>query len=133
MDDSSDYLLEKIIGEIEFPGEDREKILDYLNSKSFVDHVMAEAQSMNSRSKKTALWGLFALLNLFLLFIMGTNNYIVSDFFALQDALSQFFFLFLGLTLVGSLIGLIFSLNTSWFDNMLHRDSKENQDIELKV
>ena len=122
MDDSSDFLLDKVLKEIEFPGEDREKMLDYLNRKKFVDHVMAEIQSMRSRSRKTILWGIFTVLNLFLLFIMGINNYIVSDFFALQNALSQFFFLFLGLTLVGSLGGLVFSLDTSWFEHLLHRE-----------
>ncbi|MBA7619537.1 hypothetical protein ES703_26876 [subsurface metagenome] len=114
--------LEEALEQIEFPGEDEQELTGYLKSEQFVDRVMERTINLSGRSQKTIFWALFALLNLLLLFILGINNFIVHDFFALQNALCQFFFLFLGLTLLGSLIGLVLSIDTSWFDHLLHRD-----------
>ncbi len=121
MNDINDSGLDRILKQIEFPGEDGEKILTYLQSRNFTDRVMEQTRNLGSNSPKIAVWGAFTVLNLLLLLILGTNDFIVQDFFALRNALSQFFFLFLGFTLVGSLIGLILSVDTSWFERLIHR------------
>jgi hypothetical protein len=61
------------------------------------------------------------MLNLLLLVLFGTNSLFIPEFFALQAELALFFFLFLGITLLGSVIGLVLSLDTRWLEHLLHR------------
>lgn len=123
MNDPVDVRLNEILSDIEFPGEDGEMLLSYLQERHFIERVMAQIHELHRKSRKTLLWGVFCLLNLILLVIFGTSQPFVQDFFALQKELAQFFFLFLGLTFLGSLIGLVLSLDTSWFEHYRHRDA----------
>ncbi len=113
--------IEEVLKLIEFPGEDEEKIRQFLQEHHFVDRVMEQILNYGHRSRKIFLWAIFSALNLLLLFFLGVNPVMVTEYFGLQNSLSQFFYLFLGLTLSGSLVGLVLSLDTTWFERLLHR------------
>ena len=86
----------------------------YLGKVGFVERVMTDIMEVPGKTRKTLLWAGFCLFNLFLLVLFGTNQSFIVDFFALQEELGQFFFLFLGITLLGGLIGLVLVSDTSW-------------------
>jgi hypothetical protein len=95
------------------PGLKRD-ITVYLGKVGFVERVMTDILEVSGKTRKTLLWAIFSLFNLFLLVLFGTNQSFIVEFFALQEELGQFFFLFLGITLLGGLIGLVLVSNLSW-------------------
>jgi len=121
MDSTFDRSLEKALKSIEFPGEDENNILQQLASRKIAESITTQSQLLTKPVKYT-IWVVFAVLNLLLLFLLGSNNFIVHYFFAFQDMLFTLFFLFLGLTFLGSLIGLILNMDTSWVNQLLHKD-----------
>ena len=122
MSESWDSQLEKILREVEFPGEDEKEILAYLREHPLCDGIMDKITRLGARSPRQTAWAVFCLLNLVLLALLGTSNYIVRDFFAIQATLSQVFFLFLGLSFLGGLVGLVLCLDTSRFDQLFRRE-----------
>jgi len=110
---SIDERLNEILALIELPGEDERRILDYLERRGFIERVMARVRSLHSQTRKALLWGVFCLFNLLALLAFGASDLFLSGFFALQAELAQFFFFFLGLTFLGSLAGLVLSLDFS--------------------
>ena len=121
MDLTFEQKLEKALKNIEFPGEDENNILRQLASRKIAESITAQYQ-LRTKPAKYTIWVVFAALNLLLLFFLGSNTFIVHYFFAFQDMLSTLFFLFLGLTFLGSLIGLILNMDTAWFSQLLHKD-----------
>jgi hypothetical protein len=115
--------LDKILQGMEFPGEDEEAVRATLARSRLADRVMARTVRDLRATRRSVFWAAFAALNLLLLALTGSNSYIHSEFFYQQDGLNQFFFIFLGLTLLGGVGGLIFSLDTSWLDRLLHHDA----------
>jgi hypothetical protein len=118
MDMQNNGELDRMIGTVEFPGEHPEVILEYLDGHLFVDKVMERVQVEAERSQKALAWALFALLNLALLVLIGTNRYVLLSYFSLQETLAQLFFLFLGLSFLGALFGLIVTVNTAWVESL---------------
>jgi hypothetical protein len=123
MDRSIDDRLDEILALIELPGEDERRILDYLEKRGFIERVMARVRALQARARKTLIWGGFCLVNLLALLLFGTSDPFLSGFFALQRELAQFFFLFLGLTFLGGLAGLVLSLDTSWLEQFRRHDA----------
>ena len=121
MDLTFERKLEKALKSIEFPGEDENNILRQLASRKIAESITTQSQLL-TKPAKYGIWAVFLALNLLLLFLLGSNNFIVHYFFAFQDTLSALFFLFLGLTFLGSLIGLILNMDTAWFNQLLHKD-----------
>ena len=121
MDLTSDRKLEKALKSIEFPGEDEKNILRQLASRKIAESINIQSQLLK-KPAKYGIWASFVALNLLLLFLLGSNSFIVHYFFAFQDMLATLFFLFLGLTFLGSLIGLILNMDTAWFNELLHKD-----------
>ncbi len=85
----------------------------YLQDHGFVEAVMKRIYSLQVRAPKALAWAVFCVLNLALLVLLGASETFLADFFAPQPELAQFFFLFLGLTLLGGLVGLVLCLDTS--------------------
>lgn len=121
MKDIAETRLDELLKRIEYPGDDALRIAEYLDRTGFVDLVMRRVHELTRQTRKTLLWGLFALLNLLLLVLFGTNSLFIPEFFALQADLALFFFLFLGITLLGSVVGLVLSLDTRWLEHLLRR------------
>jgi hypothetical protein len=84
----------------------------YLAKVGFVDRVMSDIHEIPGKTKKTLLWAGFCVLNIFLLVVFGTNPSVIAQF--LQGGLGEFFFLFLGISLLGGLIGLVVVSDLSW-------------------
>jgi hypothetical protein len=84
----------------------------YLTKVSFVDRVMEDVQEIPGKMRKTLIWGGFCVLNIFLLILFGTNPAVIVQF--LMGDLGEFFFLFLGISLLGGLIGLVAVSDLSW-------------------
>jgi len=89
----------------------------YLAKVGFVDRVMADIHEIPGKTKKTLLWAGFCLLNVLLLVVFGTNLSVITKF--LDGELGEFFFLFLGISLLGGLIGLVVVSDVSWFQDHL--------------
>jgi hypothetical protein len=89
----------------------------YLAEIGFVDRVMTNVMQIPGKTRKTLIWGGFCLFNLFLLIFFGVNPSFFAQF--LQEHLGQFFFLFLGITLLGGLIGLVVVSDVSWLKGYL--------------
>lgn len=104
---------------LDLPAE--EKLRAYLEERHFVDRVMEQIHCLHSRQRKALAWGIFCLLNLALLVSFGSDSSFLAGFFAVLPELGQFFFLFLGLTFLGSLIGLVLCLDTSRLQHHLRQ------------
>ena len=102
-------------------------ITAYLSRIGFADRVMTELLEIPRKTRKTLIWACFCLANFFLLVIFGTNPSFISEFFALREDLAQFFFLFLGITLLGGLIGLVVVSDTSWVREYLPRPAPRDE------
>ena len=107
----------------ELSGDTELRLAAYLTERGFVDAVMQRIQSLHLHPRKSVAWGLFCLGNLILLVVLGANQPFLSDFFAPQAELAQFFFLFLGITFLGGLVGLVLCLDTSRLLPPQQRDS----------
>jgi hypothetical protein len=93
-------------------GDTEVRLAAYLQERGFVEAVMQRIYSLHLHPRKALAWGLFCLANLVLLVVLGTNGPFLEDFFP-RAQLAQFFFLFLGITFLGGLVGLVFSVDTS--------------------
>lgn len=100
-------------------------ISSYLSEVGFVDRVMADIQEISGKTRKTLLWAGFCLFNIFLLLLLGTNPSLIAQF--LQGDLGEFFFLFLGISLLGGLIGLVAVSDLSWLQDHLPRQDSEDE------
>jgi hypothetical protein len=100
-------------------------ISTYLARVGFVDRVMADIHQLPGKTKKTLLWAGFCVLNIFLLLVCGTNPSVIAQF--LQGDLGEFFFLFLGISLLGGLIGLVVVSDVSWLQDHLPKQDPEDE------
>ncbi len=94
-------------------GETEVRLANYLEQRGFVEAVMERIYSFHLHPRKSLAWGLFCLFNLALLVVLGANGPFLEGFFAPQAELAQFFFLFLGITFLGGLVGLVLSVDTT--------------------
>jgi hypothetical protein len=115
MKENDETYLEEILASIEFPGEDNNYIAKFFQERDFSASVMNAINERNNRIKRALFWFVFTLLNILVLYILGTNKFIINDFFSFHKDLSMLFFLFLGVSMVGGLIGLIIQVDMSWF------------------
>ena len=97
----------------------------YLAKVGFVDRVMADIHDMPGKIKKTLLWAGFCVFNIFLLVVFGTNHSMILQF--LQGDLGEFFFLFLGISLLGGVIGLVAVSDLSWLQDHLPGRNSEDE------
>ena len=118
---------QEMAGESEERSEAELRIAAYLQEHGFVEAVMERIYSLHLHPRKALAWGLFCLANLALLAVLGANGPFLEGFFAPQAELAQFFFLFLGITFLGGLVGLVLSVDTSRLlppqDRPQHRSS----------
>jgi hypothetical protein len=103
-------------------GETEVRLAAYLEERGFVETVMDRIYSLDLHPHKSLAWGLFCLANLALLAVLGASPPFLADFFAPQAELAQYFFLFLGITFLGGLAGLVLSVDTSRLLHPRHRD-----------
>ena len=97
----------------------------YLAKVGFVDRVMADIHDIPGKAKKILLWAGFCVFNIFLLVIFGTNSSMILQF--LQGDLGEFFFLFLGISLLGGVIGLVAVSDLSWLRDHLPGGNPEDE------
>jgi hypothetical protein len=98
--------------EAEPHGEAELRIAAYLQERGFVEAVMQRIYELHLHPRKSLAWGLFCMANLALLVVLGANGSFLEGFFP-HSQLAQFFFLFLGITFLGGLVGLVFSVDTT--------------------
>ena len=95
----------------------KQDISVYLTKVGFVDRVMADIHDIPGKTKKFLLWAGFCVLNILLLVVFGTNPSMILQF--LHEDLGEFFFLFLGISLLGGLIGLVAVSDLAWLKDHL--------------
>ena len=113
--------LERVLKEIEFPGEDWGTIDALVSSSRLVDNVMRSVLAAPGRSRRAVLWAAFAAGNLTVLAVLGTNEAIRELFFGLQQALVRFFFLFLALSAMGAIFGFLLTIDTRRFSRSIRK------------
>jgi len=96
----------------------------YLEKSGFIDRVMMDILETPGKTIKVLLWAGFCLLNLLLLLVLGTNPSVLAEI--LHEDLGQFFFLVLGISLLGGMIGLVMVSDISWLKEYMPK--KENPD-----
>lgn len=119
--DNEELELEAVLRAIEFPGEDPEAIRGYLAQCNFSETVMVRVVEAHDHLRKAIVWAAFSLINLILLGILGTDHFITGDYFGVEETLAQFFYLFLGISAIGGIFGLILTLDTGWFTRWTKR------------
>lgn len=97
----------------------------YLAKVGFVDRVMVDIQDIPGKTKKFVLWAGFCVFNILLLIVFGTNPSLILQF--LQGDLGEFFFLFLGISLLGGVIGLVAVSDLSWLQDHLPGRNLEDE------
>jgi len=102
-------------------------IATYLAEVGFIDRVMTDILEIPGKSRKILLWAGFCVLNILLLIVLGTNHSLIAEF--LQGDLGEFFFLFLGISLLGGLIGLIAVSDLSWLKDHLPKQDSHRPDV----
>jgi len=122
MADKLENPLSQALQPAQLPGETEMRFASYLEERGFVEAVMARIYALHLHPRKALAWGLFCLVNLVLLAALGASPPFLAGFFAPQAELAQFFFLFLGLTFLGSLVGLVLCLDTSRLLHPRERD-----------
>ena len=103
----------------------KREISVYLAKVGFVDRVMADIHDIPGKAKKTLLWACFCVFNIFLLVVFGTNPSMILQF--LQGDFGEFFFLFLGICLLGGVIGLVAVSDLSWLQDHLPRQNPDDK------
>jgi hypothetical protein len=112
---------EEMAGVAKLRGEIEGRLSTYLEERGFVQAVMERIYELHLHPRKSLAWGLFCLANLILLVVLGANGAFLEGFFP-HAQLAQFFFLFLGITFLGGLVGLVLSVDTSRLLPPHHRD-----------
>jgi hypothetical protein len=121
MEHDSERQIEAILSRTRFPGEDEGAILEYLDSVNFTDTVMKQVLAEHRTGRKAVVWGALAMFTLLLLVFFGVGGTLSSAVPVVPDILYNFIFLFLGMTFLGSVIGIVLSLDTSWFERLLQK------------
>jgi hypothetical protein len=121
MKEKKELTIDALLRSIEFPGEDPEAIRRYLADRGFVDSVMCEVYALKHKTQRTGWWLLFATMNLLILVVLGIDPSVVFSRLDYHATLSQFFFLFLGITLLGSVIGIIITMDAKKVDDLVGR------------
>jgi hypothetical protein len=121
MNSQIDREIETILSHIEFPGTDAEKVRAFLERGGVADHVMEITGKEGRFSRKATLWTALTLYNLVLLLFFGSSITFSDQVLIAVGPLTEFVFVLLGLTFSGSIIGLVLSLDTTWFNRFIHR------------
>ncbi len=121
MDIRTNRELETILSHIEFPGPDAEKVRVFLEKGGVADRVMEMTGRENRFARKATLWTALTLYNLLLLIFFGSSISFSRQILLVVGPLTEFVFVLLGLTFSGSIIGLVLSLDTTWFKRFIHR------------
>jgi len=114
MDDRNDSRIDTILSGLEFPGHEDVEISHYLNKTDFTGKVMEKVAHHRSMVNKVIVWASFTVLNLVVLSIIGAEGSFMKLYLSFHSTLTYFFFLFLGISFVGGLCGLILNIDTSW-------------------
>ena len=113
MPQAPDKQIDNILAEIEFPGENAADIRLHLEQRQLPQAIMQQLEDAAVRFRRIIFWIVFAVINLIMLCTSGTSHYVVHELLAYDNTLATFFFLFLGLSLLGSLVGLVLNLDTT--------------------
>lgn len=119
MKNEFDAQLNSVLASTEYPGEDEAGIAKYIKSVNITNNVMHGIALRKKSIQKTIFWALFAVANLLFLYISGTDSSIVSYYVKAGLVFTSLFYLFIGLTFIGAVFGLIMNLDTSWVHKLL--------------
>ena len=100
-------------------------ISEYLAKVGFVERIMVDIHDIPGKTKKSLLWAGFCVFNILLLVVFGTNPSMLLQF--LRGDLGEFFFLFLGISLLGGVIGLVAVSDLSWLQDHLPGRNPEDE------
>ncbi len=112
--------IDVVLSTIEFPGEDENEVRNYLEKAEIPKKVMETLKNTVFRRHRMRNWGLVAAAALFLLLVLGANEYVTEFLFFLQSAIIFFLaILFAALFMVG-LIGLFINVDYSRLSKALN-------------
>ncbi len=116
------FSLDEALRKIEFPGSNSNELDIALQETRFTDKVMGKIEYLVHQRRAATFWLIFSLANLAILSVFGVSPLVRSLLLSNHHFFSHIFFFFLGLTFLGGVIGLIFSIDTSRMRNsVVHR------------
>jgi len=116
------HSLDEALRTLEFPGSDAKELDGALQKICFTDRVMEKIEYLEHQRRAATFWLIFTLANLAILSVFGVSPLVKSLLLSIHHFFSHIFFFFLGLTFLGGVIGLIFSIDTSRMRNsIVHR------------
>jgi hypothetical protein len=118
--------LDKILSNLEFPGEDEGRVRNYLEKADLPQKVMEALKATVFRRHRMRNWGLVAAAALLLLLVLGANEYVTEFLFFLQSAITMFLAILFSTLFVVGLIGLFINLDYSRLSKTVNfRDIEE--------
>lgn len=117
--------IEEELSRIEFPGENEQWLRSYLQERAFVERVMRAVVQTHIRFTRASVWGAIGLLNIAIIVVAGTNPHLVEDVLSLRRELFTFFYCFLGLTLLGCIMGVVLSVDLGKIEPFFANLAKE--------
>lgn len=109
-----------VLRAIEFPGEDENTVRNYLEKADIPTKVMEALRSTVFRRHRMRNWGLVSAAALFLLLVLGANEYVTEFLFFLQSAISFFLVILFAILFVVGLIGLFLNVDYSRLSKTLN-------------
>ncbi len=114
--------LDRILNEIELPGETEGRITEYLERSGFTDIVMKKVMIQRRMMNRALVWGIVVIFDFIVLVIMANNGSFVREYLSVYTDLAYLFFLFLSLSFLVGLFGLIYNIDTSWMKRLERKD-----------
>lgn len=112
--------LDDVLKTVEFPGEDENAVRSYLEKAELPKKVMEALRSTVFRRHRMRNWGLVAAAALFLLLVLGANEYVTEFLFFLQSAITMFLAILFATLFVIGLIGLFINVDYSRISRTLN-------------
>lgn len=104
-------VVEKTLKQIEFPGEDADKIETFLRDANISKTVIRQILAAENRRQRIKVWGIIALCAFALLLILGANRYVTEFIFFFQSAILLFISVALMAVCLTSIIGVIMNID----------------------
>lgn len=111
MDNAQNKDLDDLFQNLEFPGEDPKEIITYLKSADFTEKTMKLIEWQVKHRFRAFFWIAFLLINLGLVIFFGTSRVVHENDILSESTFTSLIYLFLGLTLLGSVVGFFLSFD----------------------
>lgn len=112
--------LASILRKIEFPGEEKSRILSFLENSDIPSTVIEKILAKEHRKHRIKVWTIIAACAFGLLMVLGANRYISEFLFFLQSAVLLFISIALMAICLTGIIGVVMNIDKKRILGLLH-------------